>query len=51
MRHSQLTSIIADYTYTVAVQNNWLIHQMDVYNAYVNVDLEEPIYATTSGIY
>ena len=29
---------------TIAAQNDWPIHQMDVYNAYVNADLEEPIY-------
>ena len=28
----------------IAARNDWLIHQMDVYNAYVNADLEEPIY-------
>ena len=28
----------------IAVQNNWPIHQIDVYNAYVNADLEEPRY-------
>ena len=27
----------------IATWNNWLIHQMDVYNAYVNADPEEPI--------
>ena len=29
---------------TIAAQNDWLSHQMDIYNAYVNADLEEPIY-------
>ena len=28
----------------IAARNDWPIHQMDVYNAYVNADLEEPIY-------
>ena len=28
----------------IAVRNDWPIHQMDIYNAYVNEDLEEPIY-------
>ena len=28
----------------IAVRNDWPIHQMDVYNAYVDADLEEPIY-------
>ena len=28
----------------IAVQNDWPIHQIDVYNPYVNADLEEPIY-------
>ena len=28
----------------IAAQNDWPIHQMDVYNAYVNADIEEPIY-------
>ena len=31
-------------TCVIAVQNAWPIHQMDVYNAYVNADLEELIY-------
>ena len=37
----------------IAALNDWLIHQMDVYNAYVHADLEEPIYiyATASRIY
>ena len=26
------------------MQNDWPIHQMDIYNAYMNADLEEPIY-------
>ena len=29
---------------SIAAWNDWLIHQMDIYNAYVNADLEEPIY-------
>ena len=28
----------------ITARNDWPIHQMDVYNAYVNADLEEPIY-------
>ena len=28
----------------IAAQNDWPIYQMEVYNAYVNADLEEPIY-------
>ena len=39
---------------TIAACNDWLIHQMDVYNAYMNADLEEGIYIrhkTTSGIH
>ena len=39
---SQLTSLWT--ICVVAARNDWLIHQMDVYNAYVNADLEEPIY-------
>ena len=39
---SQLTSL--QTICVIAAWNNWPIHQMDVYNAYVNADLEEPIY-------
>ena len=28
----------------IAARNDWPIHQMDIYNAYVNADFEEPIY-------
>ena len=28
----------------IAVRNDWPIHQMDIYNADVNANLEEPIY-------
>ena len=28
----------------IAARNEWPIHQMDVYNAYVNADLDEPLY-------
>ena len=28
----------------IAARNDWPIHQMDIYNAYVNADSEEPLY-------
>ena len=39
---SRLTSL--QTICAIAARNDWPIHQMDVYNADVNADLDEPIY-------
>ena len=39
---SQLASL--QIICAIAARNDWPIHQMDLYNAYVNADLDKPIY-------
>ena len=45
MRHAPVSRLASMWTIcAIAVWNDWPIHQMDAYNAYVNADLEELIY-------
>ena len=43
--YAPVSQLVSLWTICMIVAwNNWLIHQMDIYNTYVNADLEELIY-------